>query len=545
MTNYREILRLKDLGMAHKDIAASCSCGRNTVTRVLQRAKECGLTWKVAETLSPSDIQKRLFPSPATHISYAMPDYERVHREMQKSGVTLSLLWIEYCDQCRASGKLPYKSTQFNKYYADYVQKTKATMHLEHKPGEKMQVDWAGTTAHVQNSTTGAKLDAYLFVAVLPYSGYAYAEAFWDMKQDSWIAAHKNAFRFFGGVTRILVPDNLKTGVVKNSRSETVINRSYQEMSEYYGTAIIPARPRKPRDKASVEGSVGGVTTWILAALRNRRFFSLAELNQAIEEKLREFNNKPFQKKDGCRASAFEEERVFLLPLPSTPFELAVWKVATVQYNYHVSVEGMNYSVPHEYIKQRVHVRLTRKTVEIFYGEKRIASHPRLSGRSNQYSTNEEHMPPAHKKYLEWNGERFRRWAEKIGPNTAAVVEFFLSAYQVEQQGYKSCMALLKSADTYSSGKLEAACQKLLAYSSRPSLKSVKMLLKSKQTQYVADEASGRSVQGEEPKEGQRNGSSENTVPNRYSFTRGSQYYTEYVAKDTESVTTDTAGRNK
>ena len=233
------------------------------------------------------------------------------------------------------------------------------------------------------------------------------------------------------------------------------------------------------------------------------------------------------------------------MPLPRTPFELAVWKVATVQYNYHVSVEGMNYSVPHEYIKQRVQVRLTQKTVEIFYGEERIASHPRLSGRSNQYSTNEEHMPPAHKKYLEWDGERFRRWAEKIGPNTAAVVEIFLSEHQIEQQGYKSCMALLKSADKYSPGKLEAACQKLLAYSSRPSFKSVQMLLKSKQTQYVADEAPERIVQGEVPKEEQRTGSSMNTLPSRYSFTRGSQYYTELVAEDTESVTTDAVRRDK
>ena len=185
-----------------------------------------------------------------------MPDYEWVHREMQKSGVTLSLLWVEYCEQCRAAGELPYhQSTQFNKYYAEYVHKVKATMHLDHKPGEALQVDWAGTTAHVLDTSTGELLDAYLFVAVLPYSGYAYVEAFLDMKQDAWITAHVNAYRFFGGVTRILTPDNLKTGVIKNSRSETIINKAYQEMSEHYGTAIIPARPRKPKDKAFVEGA--------------------------------------------------------------------------------------------------------------------------------------------------------------------------------------------------------------------------------------------------------------------------------------------------
>lgn len=210
---------------------------------------------------SESEVSKRLYPRTAISEKYKMPDYEWVHREMQKSGVTLSLLWVEYCEQCRAAGELPYQSTQFNKYYAEYVHKTKATMHLDHKPGEALQVDWAGTTAHVLDTSTGELLDAYLFVAVLPYSGYAYVEAFLDMKQDAWITAHVNAYRFFGGVTRILTPDNLKTGVIKNSRSETIINKAYQEMSEHYGTAIIPARPRKPKDKAFVEGSVGVVTT--------------------------------------------------------------------------------------------------------------------------------------------------------------------------------------------------------------------------------------------------------------------------------------------
>lgn len=216
------------------------------------------------------------------------------------------------------------------KYYADFVHKTKATMRLEHKPGETMQVDWAGQTAHIVDTDTGEQLDVYLFVAVLPYSGYAYTEAFLDMKQDAWITAHVNAYRFFGGVTRILTPDNLKTGVIKNTKDETVVNKSYQEMAEHYGTAIIPARPRKPKDKVFVEGSVGVVSTWILAALRNQQFLSLKELNLAIQEKLTAFNNKPFQKKEGSRAELFQEEQLFLLPLPPTPFELAVWKVATL-----------------------------------------------------------------------------------------------------------------------------------------------------------------------------------------------------------------------
>lgn len=231
-------------------------------------------------------------------------------------------------------------------------------------------------------------------------------------------------------------------------------------------------------------------------------------MNKAIQDKLYEFNHKPFQKKEGSRADAFEEERVFLLPLPSAPFELSAWKVATVQYNYHVSAERMNYSVPYEYIKQQVQARLTRSVVEIFFGGNRIASHPRLYGRPNQYSTNEEHMPPEHQKYLEWTGERFLRWAEQIGENTTAVVRLFLSAYKVEQQGYKSCMALLKYADKYSAARLEAACRKALSFTPSPSLKSVQAILKSGQDR-LPDEHTDES----------------STRPSQYSFTRGAEYY--------------------
>ena len=273
--------------------------------------------------ISSEEVARKLYPATSMGQQYSMPDYEWVHKEMQKSGVTLSLLWVEYCERCRQNGELPYKSTQFNKYYADYVHKTKATMHLEHKPGENLQVDWAGQTAGITDTDTGERLPAYLFVAVLPYSGYAYTEAFLDMKQEAWITAHVHAYNYFGGVTRILTPDNLKTGVIKNTRTETVLNKAYQEMAEHYGTAIIPTRPRTPKDKAFVEGSVGVVSTWILAALRNRQFLSLDELNRAIWENLVNFNHKPFQKKDGSRASDFEEEKLFLLPLPPNPFELA------------------------------------------------------------------------------------------------------------------------------------------------------------------------------------------------------------------------------
>ena len=508
MTNHKEILRLKSLGLSNAEVASACGCGRNTVTRTLQRAKNALLSWDEAKQLPSNVVTERLFPESQNRPVYRMPDYEQVHKEMQKSGVTLSLLWVEYCEQCRAAGELPHQSTQFNKYYADYVHKTKATMHLNHKPGETMQVDWAGDTMGIVDTDTGELIPAYLFVSVLPYSGYAYTEAFLDEKQEAWINAHVNAYRYFGGVTRILVPDNLKTGVIKNTKNETVLNRSYREMAEHYGTAVIPARPRTPKDKAFVEGSVGVVSTWIIAALRNRQFSSLAELNEAVSERLYEFNHKPFQKKEGSRAAAFEEEKPFLLPLPAVPFELAMWKVATVQYSYHISVDKHNYSVPYEYIKQKVDVRLTSHTVEVFFEGNRIASHPRLYGRPNQYSTLETHMPPDHQKYLQWNGERFLHWAEQIGENTEVVVHHFLTMYAVEQQGYKACMALLKLTDKYPPERLENACRKALSYTPQPSYKSIQSILKSGQDKLLLDEP-------------------EPTVKkaSQYSFTRGAEYY--------------------
>jgi transposase len=509
MTNHKEILRLEALGIGRQDTALACGCSRNTVTRILQRAKATGLTWEKAQKMTAKEVSETLFPPAETLPVYKMPDYEYIHREMQKSSVTLNLLWLEYCDQCRTTGELAYKSTQFNKYYADFFQKTKATMHLQHRPGETMQVDWAGQTAFLVDTDAGEFIKTYIFVAVLPYSGYAYVEAFPDQKQESWVMAHVNAYSHFGGVTKVLTPDNLKTGITKNTRAETVINQTYREMAEHYGTAVLPARPYSPRDKGAVEGAVGIVSTFILAASRNQQFFSLQELNRAIAEKLHEFNHKPFQKKTGSRASAFEEEKPFLLPLPARPFELTTWKVATVQYNYHVSIESQNYSCPYEYIKQKVDVRLTKNMVELFYDNNRIASHFRLYGRPNQYSTLETHMTPDHQQYLQWNGKRFISWAEKMGAYTVTVIQWFLQQYKVEQQGYKACMALLKLSDKYTPMRVENACERVLSFTAQPSLKSIQSVLRSGQDKMVQKEGAPHPLQDASP----------------YGFTRGAGYY--------------------
>lgn len=508
MTNYREILRLNALGFNKTEIAQSVQCSRTTVRTVLRLAAERNLHYPLPETMTDKNLSEALFPPSSEKLQYKLPDYEYVYKEMQRDGVTLNLLWQEYVEACHQRGDLAYQSTQFNKYYNDFLAKKNATMHLNHKPGEIMQVDWAGDTSGIVDTDTGEFIKVYVFVATLPYSGYSYVEGFFSMDQECWTTAHVNAYKYFGGTTKMIQCDNLKTGVVKHGKDEIELNRSYQELAEHYNTAIIPARVRAPRDKAFVEGTVGVISTFILAALRNRQFLSLPELNEAIWDKLYDFNHKPFQKKAGSRAIIFEEEKPFLHSLPSEPFELSQWKISTVGPNYHIAVDKMNYSVPYEYIRQKVDVRLTRSMVEVFFGGNRICSHVRLYGRPNQYSTNEDHMPPDHKKYVQWNGERFISWASKMGPNTETAVRAILSSYKIEQQGYKPCLALLKLADKYSVERVEAACAKALSYTPQPSFKNIKGIL-----------ASGQDKPDIKKQD-------EPTVSfSQYGFTRGASYY--------------------
>lgn len=460
MTNYREILRQRSLGISHSRIAEGMGIARQTVVTAIQRAAAQNLDWATVEGMSDRELAIAMRPGGSGQVTYKQPDYAAIHREMAKPGMTQQLLWMEYCDACRAAGDIPYGLTQFKTHYREYLTQAKATMHINRKPGEIMEVDWAGQTAHVIDTDTGELLPAYVFVAVLPYSGYAYAEAFWNQNQAAWSGAHVRAYAHFGGVARMLVPDNLKTGVIKHTRQEVVLNKAYQELAEHYGTAILPARVRTPKDKATVEGIVGNLSTFILAAIRNGQFFSLRELNEAIWERLKAINHKPFQKKDGSRATGFLEERESLLPLPITPFELAEWSIAKVGFNYHVSADEHYYSVPYEYI------------------------------------------------HLEWNGDRFRRWAAKIGPNAGTVVEGILTGCKVEQQGYKGCMALLKLADTYTPERLESACAKALDYTPRPGYKTIQTILRTGQDR-ISSEATARAA----------------TDDANFGFTRGADYY--------------------
>lgn len=480
MTNYREILRLAGMGLSRTSIGTALGYSRNTVAEVLRRALVKGIELPFPSDMSDRELRDLLFPEKAKDQNHKMPDCEKMHKELGKSGVTLTLLWEEYCNECRQNGEIPYAFTQFRFHYHRYVQTTKATMHLTHKPGEQLEVDWAGQTAAVVDRDTGEKLPAYIFVATLPCSACSYVEAFLSQNQESWISAHIHAFDFFGGTPRILTPDNLKTGVEKSNWYSPTINKSYHELAEHYGCAVIPARVRKPKDKPSVEGAVGIISTWIIAALRNRTFFTLTDLNEAISEKLRAFNEKPFQKKPGSRMSAFlNEEKEFLQPLPKNRYELAIWKKLMCGFNYHISVDKNFYSVPYEYIKHEMDVRVTGTTIEVFYSNHRICSHPRLYGKPGQYHTIPEHMPEKHKNYTEWNSERFISWAKSIGEYTKTAITAILSSHKIEQQGYRACIGVLKLADKYGVKRLEAACEKALSYTPNPSYKNIDSILKS------------------------------------------------------------------
>ena len=506
---YGEILRLASKGFSRRNIALSVPCSRNTVAKVLERAEKLGLSWPLPDGMTELELSRKLFgqEEKLPQSSRRMPDFEYVRKELLKNGVNKKLLWTEYLEECRQCGEQPLMYSQFCYYIQQDEKKRRATAHIPRNPGEQIEVDWAGDPAYVTDPNTGEVIEAWIFVGVLSYSQYAYVEAFPDEKTRSWINANVHMLEYFGGVAKILVPDNTKTAVNHNGDWYTQeLNATYHEMAEHYGTAIIPARVRRPKDKPNAEGNVGHVSTWIIAALRNEQFFSFEELNKAIRSKLEKYNAAKFQKKDGSRQSLFEEEEASLLmPLPATPYELAEWKEATVQYNYHIAYDNMFYSVPAEYLGNKVNLRVTENTIEVFSGQSRIASHRRLYGRRGQYSTTPEHMPANHREYFEWNGDRFREWAKGIGENTFRVVDALLTSAKIEQQAYRGCMGLLKMADRHSKAKLEQACTKALEYTATPSYKVIKNILTAAKLP-------------------------EDTVPaastsNQYGITRGADYY--------------------
>ena len=458
MLKAKEILRLKhEAGLSLREIAQACNCGKSTVSDVIARAGKAKLTWPIE--ISDKQLVSLLYPPLENKSSPPEPDMAYIFAEMRKKNVTLMLLWEEYKE--KNQNGLMY--TQFCERYKDFKKNNKLSMHKEHKAGEEMEVDWAGETMTYVEPMTAEMKPAYIFVAVLPASSYPFAYAYSDMKIPNWIDAHVRAFEYFGGVPRITIPDNTKTAVIKTSLVDPVLNRSYSEMAKHYRTTLIPARAGKPKDKAADENMVGNVSRRIIAALRNRQFFSIYEINEAIKEELVKFINRPFQKMEGNRQTAFEKiDKPALQPLPATKYEYSDWKKAKVQFNYHVEYENFFYSTHYTYAGKPCWVRATSKIIEIYIGNERVAAHRRNYNSFKRYGTLPEHMPEEHKAVYGWSSERFLSWAEKVGPNTRNLMKYILESREYPVQSYRACMGIMRYSKSYSTEVMERASQEAL-----------------------------------------------------------------------------------
>jgi transposase len=426
--------------------------------------------------MSDSQLHALLFPSagPVGPSERTLPDYVHLHTELKRKGVTLMLLWEEYY----AEHPNGYRYSQFCELYRRWSRKLKVSMRQIHKAGEKLFVDYAGHTLPIVNRYTGEISEAQVFVAVMGASNYTFAEATLSQNLSDWLGSHVRAFEFLGGVPEMVVPDNLKSAVSKPCRYDPELNPSYQDLAEHYGTAVIPARVRKPKDKSKAELGVQVVERWILARLRNQTFFSLAEANAAIRELLEDLNTRSFKKLPGCRKEAFESlDKPALKALPTQAYTFAQWKKVRAGIDYHIEVEGHYYSVPYQLRGKQLDARITDETVECFLQRNRIASH-RRSFEKGRHTTVNSHMPKGHQEYAEWTPERLIRWAGKNGPQTAAMTEVILSSRQHAQQAFRSAMGLISLAKMYTPQRLEAACE-LALEGGATSYKSVKSILTS------------------------------------------------------------------
>src|SRR5579884_1884314 len=484
MRKIREILRLKyELGLGQRAIASSCAVAKTSVCEYLKRAEAAGLTWERARELTDAEVESRLF----RHVGRNEPntrapiDFLWVHKELHRPGVTLQQLWLEYREAATARGLGrggAYQYSQFCDLYADFRARLEPSMRQVHRAGEKVFIDYSGKKPHLVDRETGEVTEVELFVAVLGASNYTFAEATLTQRLGDFVASNVRAFEYFGCVPEVVVPDQLRSAVSGPHRYDPQINATYLEMAQHYGVAIVPARPKKPRDKAKVEVGVQVVQRWILACLRHRIFFSIDELNAAIAELLERLNARAFQKLDGCRRSAFESiDRPVMKPLPATRYELADWKDAKVNIDYHVEYQGRLYSVPHALIGAEVEVRATTTTVEILHGGERVVAHRRSYGPKGTAITLESHRPKSHRDYGEWPPSRLVSWASTIGPSVASVVERILADRPHPEHGFRSCMALIRTAKQYGHERTEAACRRALAIGA-PTRKSVEAILK-------------------------------------------------------------------
>jgi transposase len=466
MRKIKECLRLKfDGALSHEQIGRALGLSKGVVTKYLQRARLAGLDWEAAAALDEAAIEARLSPASVPLSSHrVMPDWAVVHRELRRKGVTLQLLWEEY--GAAHAGAATYRYTQFCHLYQGYAAGLKRSMRQTHRAGEKLFIDYAGQTVPLIDRITGEVRPAHIFVAVLGASNYTFACATARETQADWLLGLGKALQAFGGVPELVVPDNPKALIARPDRYEPGVSRIAQDCARHYGTAILPARPYHPQDKAKVEVGVQIVERWILARLRHRRFFSLGELNQAIAELLVELNQRPFKKLTGNRLSWFEAiDRPALRPLPTQAYEIAGFKRCRVNIDYHVEIDGHYYSVPHVLVRQAVEARITQTTVEILHGGRRVASHPRCDRRGT-HTTLAEHMPKAHRAHREWSPGRLLNWAARIGPHTKALVHHQLTHKPHPEMGYRACLGLLALARQYGDERLEAACARAVALGS-------------------------------------------------------------------------------
>lgn len=475
MHKIKEILRLyHEVKLSQHQIARSLSLSSGAVNKYLALAKAAYVEWPLPTALSELELRALLRPHADKVRHYHEPDYASIHQELKSKGVTLLLLWQEYE---QTHGKKAYRYAQFCAKYRDWLDKQKPCMRQKHLAGEKLFIDYCGPTLDIIDPDTGEIRRAAIFVAVLGASNYTYAEATWDQTLPNFIASHVRTFEFLGGVPMLLVPDNLKAAVTKACRYEPKINATYEDLAQHYGTAILPTRPYRPKDKAKVENAVLVVERWILAKLRHHTFVGLSELNQAIKKLLHQLNHRPFKQLPGTRASQFAAiDKPALKLLPKDTYTFATFKEARVHLDYHVQVEDHYYSVPHALIKALLAVRITYATIECFYQGQRVASH-RRSYQKGGYTTLTEHMPRGHQRYADKSPAKFLKWASDIGPYAKQVVEAMLSQLVHPEQSYRACLGLLNATKPYGKERLESACQRAITIGS-PKRASVLSILK-------------------------------------------------------------------
>ena len=457
------VLQLRAWGLSGRAISASQGMSRKSVTAVLEAADAAGVGWDVIKDLPEGEVYSLVFPGRGEHQSvFAQPDWDHVHKEMARVGVTLKLLHGEYADECSAENDPAMGYDRFCRTYQRHVMVTGAASRVGHKAAQTVEVDWSGPTMQVHDPVTGAVTTVFLFVGCLPFSRYAFVEPTLDMKQDTWLRAHVAMFEAFTGSVPRIVPDNLKTGVIKHPREgEVVLNDAYREMAAHYSAAVLPGRIKAPKDKASVENTVWHVAMRVIADLRDQRFGSLPELKVAVTERVEAYNAESFQKRPGSRASVFAaEEQPLLTALPAVPYEISRWVYGRrVARNGHVVFERNHYSVPFAHIGTKVDLRITDRVLQAYRGTERLTSHLLLpAGSTNGYRTNDADLP-AGQRYQLWDPARVREWAERIGPSAVVVVHRIFESVPVDEQGLNAALAVLRLSRRFSAERVEAACR--------------------------------------------------------------------------------------